>query len=347
MIDRPRLKLGLIGAGAIAQTYCQALRQCDSVQVVGVADPRQQAAEAAAETLSCPSFTSFHDLTDLAGCQAAIVCTPPATHPEICIHLLERGVHVLCEKPLAVDSDSAQAMIRAADQGGALLTMASKFRYVEDVARAKSLIESGVLGDILLFENCFAGPVDMSTRWNSNPAVSGGGVLIDNGTHSVDIMRYLFGPLAELQVVEGKRHQQLAVEDTVRVFVRTADGVMGSIDLSWSMDKQQPYFISIFGSEGTLRVGWRESKYRRHTDDDWTKFGEGYNKLHAFRRQIDNFVGAIRGEEPLRITFADAQASVDVIEAAYDALRRSQWQSIRARVADVANTQYQQVASQS
>ncbi len=133
----------------------------------------------------------------------------------------------------------------------------------------------------------------MTQRWNSDPTISGGGVLIDNGTHSVDIMRYFLGPIAEIQVVEGKRVQDIPVEDTVRVFVRSAAGVMGTIDLSWSINKELPYYLSIYGSAGTLHVGWKESKFRRSGDADWTVFGNGYDKIQAFGSQLDNFVAAI------------------------------------------------------
>jgi predicted dehydrogenase len=208
------------------------------------------------------------------------------------------------------------------------LTMATKFRYVEDVVRAKSIVTSGILGEIVLFENAFTSRVDMSSRWNSDPAISGGGVLIDNGTHSVDLMRYFLGPLADVQVVEGKRSQGLAVEETVHIFVRSTRGVMGAIDLSWSINKELDSFLNIYGTQGAVTVGWKESKYRKSSSSDWVVFGKGYDKVEAFRNQINNFSRAIAGEESLLVTPEDALASVEVVEAAYAALRENRWTTV-------------------
>ena len=320
-----KMRFGLVGAGAIAQTYCQAFAQSTTAQLVGVADRCSKAALAMADRMQCPSFASYEDLCDATGCEAVIVSTPPVTHPEICCWLLDQGIHVLCEKPLAIGLEEARTMVAAAERSTATLKMASKFRHVSDVVRGKAIVKSGAIGDIVLFENAFTSRVDMSSRWNSDPLVAGGGVLIDNGTHSVDIMRYFLGPIAEIQVVEGRRVQDIPVEDTVRVFVRSARGVMGTIDLSWSINKELPYYLSVYGSEGTLHVGWKESKFRRAADTEWTIFGRGYDKVQAFGSKLDNFVGSIRGLEPATISLQDALASVEVIDAAYSAMWRSTW----------------------
>jgi len=331
-----KLKFGIIGAGSIAQAYAQAFEDCESARIVAVADIRLDAARALAEGFGkCLSYESYQAMADNAELDAVIVCTPPVTHPEICLHFLKRKVNVLCEKPLCIDVKNAGIMLDAAKKYGVKLTMASKFRYVEDVVRAKSMVTSGILGEIILFENAFTSRVGMSSRWNSDREISGGGVLIDNGTHSVDIMRYFLGPLADVQVVEGKRSQGLAVEETVRIFVRSISGVMGSIDLSWSINKELDSYISIYGSHGTVSVGWKESKYRQSSSSDWVVFGKGYDKIQAFRSQINNFSRAIIGEESLLITAEDAYASVEVIEAAYAALRQNQWTMVGHEISAV------------
>src|SRR5258705_13493772 len=109
-------------------------------------------------------------------------------------------------------------------------------------------------------------------------------------------MRYFLGPLADVQVVEGKRVQGLAVEDTVRIFVHSASGVMGSIDLSWSLNKELDSYLNIYGSHGTIAIGWKESKYPQSASRDWIGVGKGYRKGPGVRGTINNFPRATPGQ---------------------------------------------------
>ena len=326
-----KLKFGLVGAGGIAQAYAQAFNQSNCCELVAVADVRPEAANALAEIVGGKAYGDYKQLSDVE-LDAMIVATPPSTHPEIACFFMALGIPVLCEKPLCLSVAEAETMINTAAANNVLFTMASKFRYCEDVVRAKGILASGMLGDVLQFENAFTAKVDMSKRWNSNAEFSGGGVLIDNGTHSVDIIRYFMGGIESVLVVDAGGTQGLSVDENVKMFAKTKNNVTASVDLTWGINKELPYFISIFGTNGALHIGWRESKYKLNSNPDWTVFGSGYDKVSSFKGKIENFAGALRGVEELLIKPEDALASVRVIEAAYKSLNQNLWQPVAEKV---------------
>lgn len=320
-----RLRFGIVGAGRIAESYVAAFKTARNAALTAVADVNATAAQNLSAKAGCASFENYEDLMTSGSVDAVIVATPPATHERICVDFLEHRIPVLCEKPVSLSGESARLIRRKAKEHKTSFTMASKFRYAEDVVRARNIVASEILGEIILFENTFMSYVNMISRWNANSEVSGGGVLIDNGTHSIDIMRYFLGPLSSIHVVTGIKLQKLAVEDTVHATIRAQSGATGRIDLSWSINKQCDDYIAIYGSKGTLRVGWKGSFYRQDGSAEWVQFGEGYNKVQAFRDQIENFSASVQGLETLVIDANDAVASVDVIQAGYQAMKLQEW----------------------
>jgi predicted dehydrogenase len=327
-----KLRFGLVGAGGIAQAYAQAFNESECCDLVAIADLREDSAAALAEIVGGTAYADYRQLADVE-LDAVIVATPPATHPEIACFFMERGTPVLCEKPLTTNVADAEKMIAAAEKAGVQFTMASKFRYCDDVIKAKGILASGMLGEVLQFENAFTAKVDMSKRWNSDVEISGGGVLIDNGTHSVDIIRYFLGGIDSVLVVDAGGTQGLSVDENVKMFAKTRDGVTASVDLTWGINKELPYFISIYGTAGTLHIGWRESKYKLSSSPDWTVFGKGYDKVASFKGKIENFSHALRGKEELFIKPSDALASVQVIEAAYKSMNQNLWQPVIEKAA--------------
>jgi predicted dehydrogenase len=131
-----------------------------------------------------------------------------------------------------------------------------------------------------------------------------------------------------VQAQNGIAAQGLEVEDTARLHFRTAGGVMGAIDLSWSINKDTEAYVSVFGLEGTLIVGWKGSRYRQDGSPNWVKFGQGYDKVRCLAKQAENFVATLRGTQLPLITPEDALASVQVIEAAYASTARDHWQPV-------------------
>src|SRR5947209_15708506 len=154
---RSPLRCALVGAGRIAQSYAQAFAGCDELQPATVVDVNAEAARALARSLDCPAYASAEELVAAQpALDAVLVCTPPSTHWKLSLLFVQQGWHVLCEKPFSLDVPSARAMLGAARKAGVLLTMASKFRYVADVIKARELVRAGLLGEVVLFENVFA-----------------------------------------------------------------------------------------------------------------------------------------------------------------------------------------------
>lgn len=323
------LRFCVVGCGRIAQTHLEALAAVDCATLAAVAEPRTEAGLAAVERFGGRHFADALDPTIIDLADAVVIAAPPAYHANLARHFLERGVHVLCEKPLTVGSSDAADLLAVARRTERVLMMASKFRYVDDVIQAKALLASGGLGDVVLYDNAFCGRVGMADRWNADPEIGGGGVLIDNGSHSVDIARYLLGPLAAVQAQRGLSTQGLPVEATARLQFRTATGALGSVDLSWSLAKGTEHYIGVYGTGGTLLVGWKGSRYQQEGSAGWQTFGTGYSKQAAFEAQLRNFVGTVRGTERPLITPEDALASVLAVEAAYRSADSGRWVEVQ------------------
>lgn len=325
--------IGLIGAGRIGATYAQVLASTAGVRLAGLTDRVRDRAEALGARHGAPVLPTVEALLDLDGIEAVIVCTPPDSHAELCLAAAAAGRHVLCEKPVARRTDEALAVLTAARGAGVVFTMGAKYRFVPDVRAAARMLACGRFGRPVLVENTFASRIDMRGRWNADPARSGGGVLIDNGTHSVDLLRALIGPVREVLALEAPRLQDLEVEDTVRLLARCADGTVGVVDLSWSLDPSDAAYLVIHAERGLVRLEWDGARYRSTGETDWVHFGDGYDKVDSIRAQVRNFAAAIRGTEPLWVTAEDALASVAVIDAAYRSLDSGSWTPVAELVA--------------
>ncbi|MGI9584370.1 MAG: Gfo/Idh/MocA family protein [Acidimicrobiia bacterium] len=321
-------RVGIIGVGNIGTAYAMAIASSPLVRLTAVCDPDKKQRDGVAATTDTEAFSSHHDLANSQLCDAVIVCTPPSTHPQVVQDCLQAGLDVLCEKPFAIDATDASQMFRTAAQTDNLLAMASKFRYVPDVAKAAALIRSGAIGEPTLIDVTFASIVDMSNRWNSVRSVSGGGVLIDNGTHAADVVRFLVGPISRVSAVQGKTASTDNVEDTAILLAETACDAIATINVSWAMPAHKQSFVVVNGTEGALKIGWTESVQRLSDTGEWTHFGPGYSKMDALRSNVENFVSASMGVEEMRISTDDVMASVSVIDAAYEAIRTGQWVTV-------------------
>lgn len=324
-----KIRLALIGCGGIAQTHLEAIAKVTRVQLEAVQDPNLKAAEVASTKYQCRLAQNAEDIWQDKSVEAVLICAPPRFHFQLMKKALESDKHVLCEKPFTTNVKEADQIKRLSVSKKKLVMMASKFRFVQDVIEARKLVQSGVIGDVVLSEVIFCSVVDMSLRWNSDSQVAGGGVLIDNGSHAVDVIRYLVGPIKSVYAQAGKRTQPLQVEDTARLHFETEGHIIGMVDLSWSLYKHTANYVNIFGTLGTIEVGWQQSQIWDAKNKSSKVFGSGYKKLDAFVNQIEHFADCIQGKTTPILGIDDAIESVRVIDAAYTSIREKKWLEVQ------------------
>ncbi len=320
------MRIGIIGLGRAGRIHLEAWRAMTGAQVTAVSD-RAPAIRRWAREEGLPIYTNPLDMIARAPLDAVSICTPPIHHAPLAIAALERGLDVICEKPLAVGGREALRMLRTAAREKRHLLLATKFRHVPDVIAARGLIAGGEIGEPVAFEIDFSSMVDMSRRWNAKRAVAGGGVIIDNGCHAFDIVNFLFGTVARVQATRLKPVQNIGVEDSATIVVAAGRGLVGRIELSWSLNTGRETYLTVYGSKGTIEVGWRGSRLRVAGQEP-RPIGPGYHKGMAHQRMMEAFRAVVQqGRQPW-ITPGEVMRTVATVEAAYRSMRSGGWATV-------------------
>lgn len=322
------MRTAIIGLGHAGRLHLEALQTLEHHTVAAVCDPSAEAREYALGR-GVRAFENFYDLLEETDLDAVTIAAPPADHADMAITAAQHGLHVLCEKPLAVTTRDALAMLRNASSLERRLLLATKFRHVPEVAAARSLLASGELGDPITFEIRFTSSVAMDQRWNARRHLSGGGVLIDNGSHAFDLVSYLFGRIRRVQATLLKPVQRLEVEDSATVMLQVRDGIIGRIELSWSLQTGQDAYLTVHCSKGSIEIGWQESRYRKG-QGSWEPIRGRYDKVLAHANMHDAFAGAIASppEATPWISPVECLLTVAAVESAYRSVRTGGWERI-------------------
>ncbi len=317
-----KIRIGIIGCGQMGGWHLESYRRNPGVKVVAVADTELGRAEAFARKAEVMPYASHLEMMNRERLDGVSVCTVPATHRDIVIDLLRGGVHVLCEKPLAVSLQQAKEMAYAAKQHDRLLFTAFKFRFYEEVARAKELIASGALGRIVNFRLMFGGYLSMAGTWYAARELAGGGVIMDNGPHAFDLIRFLFGEIEHVST-EILNVQDLEVEDTAKLTVSVRGGIVGVVDLSWSMPVPSAAYLEIYGADGAALLDLEGISYRFKNWNQWKRIHNQLDVKEAFARQVDYFISSILGAAPKVLGNGEGVKSQAVIAAAYESIRQT------------------------
>ncbi len=186
MMKEGKTKIGIIGAGGIAPAHIRALREHSELcEVVAICDINPDAVSRRAEEFNLIGYTNYRDMIEKESLDAVVIATPPATHTKIGIDVVNMGCNVLCEKPLAMSVREGRDIANVVEKKNVLFMVAFCHRFVPAIVKIKRSIEEGTFGPVASYRNVFCN--------NAGHRPTRGGNLMDNGSHSADIARYLLG----------------------------------------------------------------------------------------------------------------------------------------------------------
>jgi len=252
-----KVRFGIIGCGVIANFHRTGIEKCPEAELYAVADSVPDLARKFAEEHGVPRwFDDYRKMLELPDLDAVCICTPSGLHAEPAIAAAEAKKHILCEKPLDVTLEKIDKMIEAVRRNGVKLGAVFQSRVQKDTRRVKEAIEQGVLGRIL--------QADLLTKWYRSQeyydsgawrgtfALDGGGCLMNQGIHGVDLFQWLVGPVTSVYGKVATVNHNIEVEDSAYAIAELAGGGRGAIIGSTCAYPGFPTRIEIHGEKGSI-----------------------------------------------------------------------------------------------
>jgi UDP-N-acetylglucosamine 3-dehydrogenase len=343
------VKYGIIGVGAIAQRrhIPECVANPDSV-LIGIADANQSRCEELGTKYGVKSFCDHKDLLKMGEIDAVVVSGPNALHASQTIDALNAGKHVLCEKPMAISREEAKSMIAAAEKNKKYLMIGLNQRLMPPHVRAKEILKTGRLGNVLSFRTAFKHPgpegwsVDAAKSWFFRKDQAFMGVTGDLGIHKADLMRWLldqeFTEVGGLITTLDKRDAEgnlIALDDNAYLTLKTSGGVIGSMILSWTNYGLEENYTVLYCQNGVMSLG-TDPTYGvvvdyKNGERELHKVGEmSTNVKQVPSGVIDSFTRNILEGKAPEIDGMEGYKSLDVILTAQEAAKQGKNMKIGA-----------------
>lgn len=344
-----KTRVGIIGCGKVGHIHAAALSKLPEGELAAVCDVSGERAGAFAAKYGATPFTDLGAMLQQARVEVLLVCTPHPLHAEPTIRAAAAGVHVLVEKPMAATLGDCDAMLAAAHNADVLLGVVSQRRFTEPVRRMRAALDAGKIGRPILGVFTMYSWRDeayyRSDPWRGRWDTEGGGVLVNQSPHMLDLLRWFMGPLAEVSGYWGTlNHTTIEVDDTAVAALRFANGGLGAIVTSVSQKPGIYTKVHIHGSNGAsvgvetdtgaTFVAGMNAAATPPLNDMWTVPGEekmlaefqaadraAFQQLDAATHyhvlQILDFLGAVREGRAPQVTGDDGRAVVEMFTAIY------------------------------
>jgi len=332
------MKFGLIGAGAIGAIRASALARSKTCSLTGVHDLDEARARSVAP--SAAFHATIESLLGSPDVEAVVISTPPQLHEQLAVAAAKAGKHALVEKPMAATPDACERMIAAARAAGTLLSVGYNQRYFPALKVVRDVVQSGEIGR-LSHVRAYAGHgglAEFKAPWMYDQAVMGGGALMDNGTHIVDLVRYIMGDPTGVYGQALHRVWGLDVEDEAMALLSNSDGVAASIEASWDEWKGYRFHIEAYGDRGVAKAyyapmyasvirmdrpgGTKKVERRFYPESILREKFRGWQStvVQTFVEEFDDFAAAAAGQDGSgRMALAaDGLRAVQIAHAVYD-----------------------------
>jgi myo-inositol 2-dehydrogenase/D-chiro-inositol 1-dehydrogenase/scyllo-inositol 2-dehydrogenase (NAD+) len=301
-------------------------------KIVAVSDTFEESARKAADELGVSQiYTDYREALQKSGADAVIVVTPTKFHRDIVVAAAGAKKHILCEKPMAMNKEECQDMIKAAAEAGVTLQIGFMRRFDANFRRAKELLDSGSIGDVVSVKSQTRGP-STPQEWMYDIAKSNG-PLAEVNSHDIDTLRWFTGSeAASLYAIAGNfrseaaRSQYPGFYDTVLMNVTMKNGMLGNIDGAQGVQYGYDAQVDILGTCGSIRIGGlqgssallysKEKTFQGDTVKSWT------NLFHeAYVEEDISFVTAVREGKAPEVSGIDGMMAVDIVRAGNESIR--------------------------
>ena len=329
-----KTNFGILGCGMVARIHADALQGIKEARLCGVADARSESAAAFAQTYGIRAYPSFEEMLADKEIDAVCICTPSYLHASNAIAALSAGKHVALEKPMALSVAEADRVIDACERTGKKLTVISQLRFSPDIARVRQLIKDGAFGTLTLCELSMkqyrSEEYFTSSNWKGKRAFEGGGALMNQGIHGVDLLLYLCGDATVAKGEIRTLSHRIEVEDTAAALLTFENGALGVVTASTCAFPGFERSIRIHGDKGFVFLN--ENRIEKMLTKDGETVDRKLRPLGSagdaavldsrfHQKQLENLIGAIEGEEELLVGYRDGRAAVKLITDIYGAKR--------------------------
>ncbi len=340
-----KLKWGIIGCGVIAPWHADSVVNSEYAELTAVCDVDVAKGEAFAGQYGVAFYADYKEMLAQGGVDAVSICTPSGLHSEMTIAAAEAGVHVLCEKPMAITVPQINAMIEAADKAGIKLEIIFQRRTYEITRRVREAVQSGLLGQMTLgdaYLKYYRSPAYYkSASWRATWELDGGGALMNQGVHGIDVLAWVMGDVESVYAKAEAKVRDIEVEDTCVALVTFKNGAFGVIEGTTSSNPGERTAFHFHGDKGTIILDdngiqkWAvaaDQSVRAENDLERCVTREALNASSdpkaigraGHQAQVDDLCQAIINDREPMITGASARKSVELILAIYESARRGQ-----------------------